>query len=153
MTMSVGTTIPRAVAVERPVVGRARAWKRARRAIVVVVLVLFSLVFLYPFAWLISASLKSRGQVFDNSLTPDPVMWENYVEIWNQLPLANWMFNSVAIAALAALFVAVSSSMVAWGFAHFRFPFRNQLFGLVLATMMLPAAVTMVPTFLIWKYL
>jgi multiple sugar transport system permease protein len=153
MTMSAVTTISRTVAVERPVVGRARAWKRVRRAIVVVVLILFSLVFLYPFAWLISASLKSRGQVFDNSLTPDPVMWENYVEIWNQLPLANWMFNSIAIAALAALFVAVSSSMVAWGFAHFRFPFRNQLFGLVLATMMLPAAVTMVPTFLIWKYL
>lgn len=151
--MSAVTTISRTVAVERPVVGRARACKRVRRAIVVVVLVLFSLVFLYPFAWLISASLKSRGQVFDNSLTPDPVMWENYVEIWNQLPLANWMFNSIAIAALAALFVAVSSSMVAWGFAHFRFPFRNQLFGLVLATMMLPAAVTMVPTFLIWKYL
>lgn len=153
MTMSAVTTLSRTVAAERPMVSRGRAQKRIRRAIVVVVLILFSLVFLYPFAWLISASLKSRGQVFDNSLIPSPVMWENYAEIWKQLPLANWMFNSIAIATLAALLVAVSSSMVAWGFAHFRFPFRNQLFGLVLATMMLPTAVTMVPTFLIWKYL
>jgi len=127
--------------------------KRVKRAIVVAVLIAFSLVFLYPFAWLLAASLKSRGQVFDNSLIPDPVMWSNYVEIWNELPLGHWMFNSISIAVLAAVLVAVSSSLVAWGFAHFEFPFRNQLFGLVLATMMLPAAVTMVPTFLIWKYL
>jgi multiple sugar transport system permease protein len=151
--MSVAISRPAAVSAVRPAVSRARLQKRLKRTIVVAVLILFSLVFMYPFAWLISASLKGRGQVFDNALIPDPVRWSNYQEIWNQLPLANWMFNSVSIAALAAGFVAVSSSMVAWGFAHFRFPFRNQLFGLVLASMMLPAAVTMVPTFLIWKYL
>jgi multiple sugar transport system permease protein len=120
---------------------------------VVIALLLFSAVFLYPFGWLLSASLKTRGQVFDNSLIPDPVQWSNYQQIWQELPLGNWMFNSITIAAFAAVFVAVSSSLVAWGFAHFRFPFRNQLFGLVLATMMLPSAVTMVPTYLIWKYL
>jgi multiple sugar transport system permease protein len=117
------------------------------------VLIGFSAVFMYPFAWLLAASLKRRGQVFNNSLIPDPVMWSNYQDIWRELPLGYWLFNSIAIAVLAAVFVAVSSSLVAWGFAHFRFPFRNTLFTLVLATMMLPGAVTMVPTYLIWKYL
>ena len=61
------------------------------------------------------------------------------------------MFNSIAIALLAATAVAVSSSIVAFGFAYFKFPGRSLLFGLVLATMMLPGAVTMIPIYLIWK--
>jgi len=131
----------------------AKRWKTAKRTIVILVLVACSVVFLYPLAWLVAASLKTQGTVFNNSLIPNPVMWSNYVEVWKQLPLWHWLFNSVSIAVLAAVFVAVSSSMVAWGFAHFRFPFRNALFSLVLATMMLPGAVTMVPTYLIWKYI
>jgi multiple sugar transport system permease protein len=116
-----------------------------------VVAVAFALLFMYPFAWLISASFKPRGEVFDNKLIPETFVPQNYVEVWNQLPLTNWMFNSIAIALLAATAVAVSSSIVAFGFAYFRFPGRGMLFGLVLATMMLPGAVTMIPIYLIWK--
>lgn len=114
-------------------------------------LIFFSLLFLYPFIWLLAASLKPRGQVFDNALIPRTFVPDNYVEVFNQLPLLSWMFNSIAIALLAAGFVAISSSIVAFGFAYFKFPGRNLLFGLVLATMMLPGAVTMVPQYLIWK--
>jgi len=116
-------------------------------------LILFSLAFMYPFAWLLAASFKPRGQVFDNALIPKTFVPENYVEVFNQLPLINWMFNSIAIALLAATTVAVSSSLIAWGFAHFQFPGRKIMFGLVLATMMLPGAVTMIPIYLIWKEL
>jgi len=123
------------------------------RVVLWVVLVGFSLLFLYPFAWLLAASLKGRGQVFDNSLWPREVHWQNYVEVWHQLPLLSWMFTSVSIALLAAVTVALSSSLVAFGFAYFRFPGRGVLFGLVLATMMLPGAVTMIPIYLIWKEL
>lgn len=118
-----------------------------------IALVAFSLLFLYPFVWLLAASLKPRGQVFDNRLFPETVLTSNYVEVWDQLPLLSWMGNSVLIALLAALFVAVSSSAVAFGFAYFKFPLRNFLFGLVLATMMLPGAVTLIPQYLIWKNL
>ncbi|MFB9673281.1 carbohydrate ABC transporter permease [Microlunatus capsulatus] len=118
-----------------------------------VALIAFSLLFLYPFVWLLAASLKPRGQVFDNRLFPETVLTSNYVEVWDQLPLLSWMGNSVLIAVLAALFVAVSSSAVAFGFAYFKFPLRNFLFGLVLATMMLPGAVTLIPQYLIWKNL
>jgi multiple sugar transport system permease protein len=61
------------------------------------------------------------------------------------------MGNSILIALLAAGFVAISSSAVAFGFAYFKFPGRTFLFGLVLATMMLPGAVTLIPQYLIWK--
>lgn len=113
----------------------------------------FSLLFLYPFAWLLAASLKPRQEVFDNSLWPKTFTPQNYVEVWNQLPLLSWIGNSVVIAVLAAGLVAISSSIVAFGFAYFKFPGRTLLFGLVLATMMLPGAVTMVPQYLIWKNL
>ena len=125
--------------------------RRIGRAVLWVLLGLFCLMFLYPFAWLLSASLKGRGQVFDNSLWPAEIHWENYAEVWHQLPLLSWIFTSVSIAVLAAVSVAVSSSIVAFGFAYFRFPGRGILFGLVLATMMLPGAVTMIPIYLIWK--
>ncbi|MDR6972191.1 carbohydrate ABC transporter permease [Leifsonia shinshuensis] len=113
----------------------------------------FTLLFLYPFAWLLAASLKPRQEVFDNSLWPKTFTPQNYVEVWNQLPLLSWIGNSVVIAVLAAGLVAISSSIVAFGFAYFKFPGRTLLFGLVLATMMLPGAVTMVPQYLIWKNL
>jgi multiple sugar transport system permease protein len=128
---------------------------RKRRSVGQVVLFLlllgFTALFLYPLVWLIAASLKPAGQVFDNSLIPHTWNFSNYVEVWKELPLLHWIFTSVAIAFLAAALVSISSSVVAFGFAYFRFPGRNFLFGLVLATMMLPSSVTMIPTYLIWK--
>ncbi|MFC4243655.1 carbohydrate ABC transporter permease [Gryllotalpicola reticulitermitis] len=114
-------------------------------------LIACSIAFLYPLVWLLAASFKTRGTVFDNRLIPETFNWSNYATVWNHLPLLSWLGNSVYIALLAAGFVTISSSLVAFGFAYFRFPFRNALFGLVLATMMLPGAVTMIPTYLIWK--
>ncbi len=136
---------------------RPNRWYRPKSVVATVALWIaltaFSLLFLYPFVWLLAASLKPRGQVFDNKLVPDTILTSNYVEVFDQLPLLSWMGNSVLIAVLAALFVALSSSAVAFGFAYFRFPLRNVLFGLVLATMMLPGAVTLIPQYLIWKNL
>ncbi len=109
--------------------------------------------FVYPLAWLLSASLKPRGEVFDNRLIPQTFAPENYVEVWNQLPLLAWVGNSIFIALAAATLVTLSSSLVAFGFAYFRFPGKQLLFGLLLASMMLPGAVTLVPNYLIWKNL
>jgi len=108
---------------------------------------------LYPFVWLVSASLKPRSQVFDNSLIPNPLAPENYVTVWQAAPLVTWMINSVVVGLVAAVAVTASSALVAFGFAYFRFRWRGPLFALVLATMMLPGAVTMVPTYLIWNRL
>ncbi len=146
---------PRAVGPKSaPAPGR---WSRGRtarllaRLVLLALLVGFALLFLYPFAWLLAASLKPKAEVFDNALFPHTFRFANYKDIWHQLPLLHWMFNSVSIALLAAGLVAVSSSVVAFGFAYFRFPGRGPLFALVLGTMMLPGSVTMIPTYLIWK--
>ncbi|MEE6282203.1 carbohydrate ABC transporter permease [Georgenia sunbinii] len=123
------------------------------KLLIAAALLVFSLVFVYPFVWLVSASFKPRGEVFDNKLIPETFTWDNYVTVWQQAPLAVWILNTVIVTVLAATTVAISSAMVAWGFSYFQFRGRSALFGVVLATMMLPGAVTMVPVFLIWNAL
>jgi len=123
----------------------------AKRVFVAVLLVLFGVLFLYPFVWLVSASFKPRTEVFDNAIIPNTFTFDNYINVWQEAPLALWLVNTAVVTVLAAVTVTISSAMVAWGFSYFRFQGRNLLFGLVLATMMLPGAVTMIPTFLIWN--
>lgn len=113
-------------------------------------LLLASAVFLYPFWWLVSASLKQRQYVFDNSFLPSPFAGSNYADIWRAVPMLVWLGNSLTVGIAAALTATLSSAVVAFGFAFFRFRGRNLLFGLVLATMMLPGAVTMIPVYLEW---
>jgi multiple sugar transport system permease protein len=112
-----------------------------------------SVIFIYPFLWLISASLKPSERVFDNELIPSAWQFVNYASIWEEVPLLTWLWNSATVTLAAATAVTVSSAVVAFGFAYFRFPGRNLCFGLVMATMMLPAVVTMVPQYLIWNWL
>lgn len=153
-TPGVSQPMPEMALAAEPTSKRRRFDRRtslAARIVLTIILLGFTALFLYPFAWLLAASFKPRGEVFDNALIPRTFVPQNYVEVWNQLPLLSWMFNSIAIALLAAITVSVSSSIVAFGFAYFRFPGRSLLFGLILATMMLPGAVTMIPIYLIWK--
>jgi multiple sugar transport system permease protein len=144
--------------IERPAEAAAPSGKRRipgpGQLLLLALLVFFSVVFTYPLLWLLSASLKSGGQVFSSTLLPDPVVWENYPRLFQMMPrFGNWILNSVIVSGLAALTVTLSSALVAFGFAYFRFPYRNALFAIVLATMMLPGAVTMIPTFVIWREL
>ncbi|HEX5729445.1 carbohydrate ABC transporter permease [Microbacterium sp.] len=126
---------------------------RIRKALAITALVLLTVVFAYPFIWLVSASFKPRGEVFDNSLIPKTFTLDNYVQVWAEAPVALWLLNTLIVTVLAAVTVTISSAMVAWGFAYFRFRGRSALFALVLGSMMLPGAVTMIPTFLIWNSL
>ena len=131
--------------------GGRRQRTRASRVFAWIALSLLGVIFIYPFVWLVSASFKPRTQVFDNKLIPDTFTLDNYVTVWQQAPLGLWLMNTVIVTVLAAVTVTFSSAMVAWGFAYFRFRGRGALFALVLATMMLPGAVTMIPVFLIWN--
>ena len=115
------------------------------------VLFLATLAFVYPLVWLVSASLKPKSQVFDNRLVPETVQWSNFAAVWDAGPVLRWLFSSATVGLIAATAVTISSARVAFGFAYFRLRYRNLLFGLVLATMMLPGAVTMIPVYLIWN--
>jgi multiple sugar transport system permease protein len=125
----------------------------ARQIPFYLLLAFFSILFIYPFLWLVSSALKPRAYVFTNRLIPQQWVWGNFVHIWHVAPLLRWFGNSFYIDTAAAVTVTFSSALTAFAFAYFRFPFRNFLFGCVLATMMLPAAVTMIPVYLIWHHL
>ena len=76
--------------------------------------------------------------MFDNKLIPKTFTLDNYVQVWAEAPVALWLLNTLIVTVLAATTVTISSAMVAWGFAYFRFRGRSALFVLVLASMMLP---------------
>jgi multiple sugar transport system permease protein len=116
----------------------------------IVALIVATVIFLYPFVWLVLASLKPRSDVFDNRLWPKEWAFENYLTVWSEAPILQWLVNSTTVTLTAAIGVTIASALVAFGFAYFQFRFRNLLFGLVLATMMLPGAITMIPVYLIW---
>src|SRR5919108_188362 len=137
-----------------------RPEKPIRTAIYLTLLLGCTVLFIYPFLWMVSASLKPRPYVFDNKLVPTHWQPANYKYVFTgtpdqpgAVPFAHWMWNSFYIATLAALTVTITSALVAFGFAYFRFPLRNFLFALVLGSLMLPTAVTLVPTFLIFNHL
>jgi multiple sugar transport system permease protein len=148
---STAASVPAGAATGQPV-GR-EVSSRVLRWLIYLLLGVITIAFIYPFLWLLSASFKPRSQVFDNRLIPKTFTFDNYIEVWHQAPMALWLFNTALVTVLATAAVTVSSAMVAWGFSYFRFRGRNALFGVVLATMMLPGAVTMIPTFLIWNAL
>jgi multiple sugar transport system permease protein len=136
------------------------AWFRWQRGVslakqlpFLILLAGFSVLFIYPFLWLISSSLKPRADVFNNKLIPAHWHPYNYIQIWHAAPFLHWYGNSIYISVLAALLVTFTSALTAFAFAYFRFPLRNFLFGCVLATMMLPGVVTMIPVYLIWHHL
>jgi multiple sugar transport system permease protein len=124
----------------------------ASRILFLILLFGATLIFVFPFVWLVSASLKTRQDVYSFDLFT-AFHFENYARIFELVPMESWITNSTIVGLLAAVTVTVSSAMVAFGFAYFRFRGRNLLFGLVLASMMLPGAVTMIPNYLIWNAL
>lgn len=122
-------------------------------ALLYALLVLLSIIFISPFIWLVLASLKPSNEVFSDSLLPSSFTLENYANVFRYAPIGQWLFNTVLISTLSVVLVVSSSVVVAYGFARLRFRGRGVLFGVLLASYMLPSAVTLIPTFLIWNEL
>lgn len=132
---------------------------RLRRTLSYVLLVVGGLAMLLPFLWMISTSLKTPDQVVAQPPTwiPSPVAWGNYVEFWNSPPVpggfTRFTLNTLLITGVCMVGEVLSATIVAYGFARYRFPGRDFWFMVLLATMMLPGAVTLVPTFIMFKEL
>jgi multiple sugar transport system permease protein len=114
-----------------------------------------AVLFLIPFAWMLSTSLKEFADisVFPPQWIPDPIMWSNYPEALTMLPFGRFAFNTAYITILGTLGTVLSSSLVAFAFARLRFPGRDPLFLVLLSTMMLPGVVTLIPVFVLFRYL
>ncbi len=120
-----------------------------------ILLIAGSVVMLVPFAWMLSTSLKEPGDVFvyPPQWIPQPVVWENYRETVSVMPFGRFYLNSAIQAASVTVLQIFTASLAAFAFARLRFPGRDALFLLYLATMMIPFPVTMIPNFVIVRYL
>lgn len=121
------------------------------------VLIAVAVIFVAPFLWMASTSLKTVEETSSASpgLLPHPAQWDNYRQVWyhEKLDFPLYLRNTVVIALLATTGAVFSSSVVAYGFAKIRFKGRRVLFVLMLGTMMIPFPVTMVAQFTIYHWI
>lgn len=124
-------------------------------ALVYVILLAGSVLFLMPLAWMLSTSLKGDVGMFSipPQWIPEPVQWDNYTKAVQAFPFLRYTFNTVLITALTMLGTMLSSAFCAYAFAKLRWPGRDFWFIVMLSTMMLPPQVTMIPLFIFYKEL
>lgn len=134
---------------------RLRSGQMWGRAIIWLLLLAGSVLMLMPFLWMISSSLKLETRVFEfpPQIIPNPARFMNYVDALVYKPFHLYLRNTLIIVILNEIAILLSASYCAYGFARIRFPGRDFWFAVVLATMMLPSVVTMVPTFVIFSRL
>jgi ABC-type glycerol-3-phosphate transport system permease component len=128
--------------------GLAAWWYRRGRYVAShLALAVLSLTMLAPFLWMVLASFKPLEEV--EQLNPLPSVWhpENYLAVFREIPFARYYFNSVFIAAWVTLLQCLTSAMAAYAFARLRWPGRDTVFRLYLATLMIPGVVVMIPNY------
>jgi len=108
-----------------------------------------------PFVWMVSSSLKKNLEVFHipPTLIPAVPQWHNYIEIFKVVPYSRWFFNSTFIAATQTVLYLFVASLAGYTFSRLRFPGREAIFTLYLATLMVPGEVTLIPKFILMKEL
>jgi multiple sugar transport system permease protein len=138
--------------------GRSRTGTVARRIGAYVVLIVGGLVMMVPFFWMLLTSLKTRAEVFGSpplSLPTGP-HWENYERMWNafgDVTFGTFFLNSLKIATLSTIGEVFACSLAAFAFAVIPFRGRRVLFGLLMATLIIPFQVVLVPNFILWRTL
>jgi ABC-type glycerol-3-phosphate transport system permease component len=120
-----------------------------------VAVAILSVFFMGPFVWTVISSLKdaSEIQTFPPTLFPKVLHFDNYSNAWSRVPFLSFYINSIIVTGLATFGQTASATLVAYGFARFRFPWKGPLFMLVMATLMVPWEVTIVPSFILFKIL
>lgn len=128
------------------------ARRRATTVVFFVLVLLGALTMVLPFLWMLSTSLKQSKMVFEfpPQWIPDPFDFSHYVDVWNVVPLASGLLNSAIVTLLVVAIGTFSTTMAAFAFAKLSFPLKGLLFTLLLATMMVPVIVTLIPQFLVY---
>lgn len=129
-----------------------RIAENVRLAFVYAFLLTGTAVVLFPLFWMLSTSLKDPGNIYLDppQWIPSPMLWSNYADIFVQWPFFMYLRNTVFLTMVNVAGTVISSSLVAYSFARLRWKYRDFFFVMCLATMMLPAQVTLVPTFLMF---
>jgi ABC-type glycerol-3-phosphate transport system permease component len=128
---------------------------RVNRAAIYLLLCLGSVLFITPFLFALSASLKKLDGVYayPPALLPVPPQWSNYGKAVTALPFGQFLWNSTFLTLTCVAGQLLTGAMVAYSFARLRWPGRDLMFIVLLSTMMLPGQVTMIPTFILWTHL
>ena len=118
-------------------------------------LVILTIMFLFPFIWMVSTSFKQPSDVYKIPLEiiPKTITFDNFIKGWNYANFNQYSINTIFVTFMAVLGTLISSSLVAYGFARFKSKYSNTLFVVVLATMMIPSQVTLIPTYLLFSKL
>jgi len=135
-----------------------RAGRIARRVSLYAVLVAGGLLMMIPFFWMFLTSLKTRAEVFSAAplSLPSGPHWDNYATMWNafgDVTFGNFFLNSVKLASLNTIGQVIACSMAAYAFAVIPFRGRGVIFGVLLATLIIPFQVVLVPNFILWRNL
>lgn len=134
---------------------RGKPRKMLTQGLIYLLLVLLAVVFSMPLLWLLSTSLKPDAQMaaWPPVWIPSPLVWDHFGQAWNGGNFGLYFVNTATITVTATLGQVLTASMAAYGFSRLRFPGRTALFAILLATMMLPSVVTLIPTFILFKEL
>lgn len=121
------------------------------------ILTAVALVMIYPILWLVGATFKTNNEIFTTvNFIPRRIDFTPYIEGWKtrtQFTFTTFFLNTFKYVIPKIIFCLVSSTLVAYGFARFQFPLKKFFFSLLMATMFLPAVVTRIPLYLLWKNL
>jgi len=133
----------------------ARLLSWVRVCLTYIVLAAGACVVLIPFAWMVSTSLKPLDQIFVYPIrwVPSPVMWSNYLEVFQVAPFGRYILNTVILTSLGVIGSLTGSSIAAYSFAKMRYPGKGLLFGIMLSTMMVPGWVTLIPSYILFQKL
>jgi len=118
-------------------------------------LITLSAVWLYPFLWMVSASLKSSKQMWEGgiNLIPDPIMFENYVRAWNTANFSGYFLNTIIYAGGLVVFGIIFASMSGYVIGRYPFPGRKIVLAMMISTLVVPTATTIIPVFNMVKIL
>lgn len=125
-----------------------------RKFITYFILSIGGVMMLAPLYWSLITSLKSPADAFDGRWWPalEKIYWQNYLDVLKLLPFGRFFLNSLFIALSITIFQVFTSSLAAYAFARLRFPGREKIFLIYLATLMVPGQVTIIPLYFIIKY-
>jgi len=146
-------------AVTKPVIESTRARQRSgirpqtiRLTILYVVTIVLALLFMFPLFWALMSGLKTPQEMyaFPPVIIPKVMRPTNFIDAFTAFPFALWYRNTLEVVVLATLGTVASASLVAYGFARFDFRFKNVIFMLTLATMMLPSQVSLIPRYILF---
>ncbi|WP_026694891.1 carbohydrate ABC transporter permease [Peribacillus kribbensis] len=129
--------------------------RNVKNGFILLILLAGSAALLTPLWWMISTSLKSPEEIaqFPPTFIPEKFHFSNYIKAWSTGPFTRWALNSVFLAVVTTIGSVLINSLVAYGFAKLKFKGRNIWFVIVLATMLLPGFVTMVPQYMLFSKL